>query len=142
VSGFLLDTNCVSEMVRVKPEPRVLEWMEAAEESLLHLSVLTLGEIRKGLAALPQGRRRTRLEAWLEVDLRDRFAGRILPVDAAVADRWGLLAAQAKRNGVTLPIVDGLLAATALHYNLTMVSCNVRDLAAAQVTALNPWETL
>jgi predicted nucleic acid-binding protein len=142
VSGFLLDTNCVSEMVRVKPEPRVLEWMEAAEESLLHLSVLTLGEIRKGLAALPQGRRRTRLEAWLEVDLRDRFAGRILPVDAAVADRWGLLAAQAKRNGVTLPIVDGLLAATALHYNLTIVSRNVRDFAAAQVTALNPWETL
>jgi len=142
VSGFLLDTNCVSEMVRVKPEPRVLEWMEAAEESLLHLSVLTLGEIRKGLAALPQGRRRTRLEAWLEVDLRGRFAGRILPVDAAVADRWGLLAAQAKRNGVTLPIVDGLLAATALHYNLTIVSRNVRDFAAAQVTALNPWETL
>jgi predicted nucleic acid-binding protein len=142
VSGFLLDTNCVSEMVRVKPEPRVLEWMEAAEESLLHLSVLTLGEIRKGLAALPQGRRRTRLEAWLEVDLRDRFAGRILPVDAAVADRWGLLAAQAKRNGATLPIIDGLLAATALHYNLTIVSRNVRDFAAAQVTALNPWETL
>jgi predicted nucleic acid-binding protein len=129
-------------MVRVKPEPRVLEWMEAAEESLLHLSVLTLGEIRKGLAALPQGRRRTRLEAWLEVDLRDRFAGRILPVDAAVADRWGLLAAQAKRNGATLPIIDGLLAATALHYNLTIVSRNVRDFAAAQVTALNPWETL
>ena len=142
MSGFLLDTNCVSQLVRVKPEPRVLEWMEAAEETLLHLSVLTLGEIRKGLAALPQGRRRTRLEAWLEVDLRGRFAGRILPVDAAVADRWGLLAAQAKRNGVTLSIVDGLLAATALHYNLTIVSRNVRDFAAAQVTALNPWEAL
>ena len=142
MSGYLLDTNCVSEMVRVKPEPRVLEWMEAAEESLLHLSVLTLGEIRKRLAALPQGRRRTRLEAWLEGDLRDRFAGRILPVDAAVADRWGLLAAQAKRNGATLPIVDGLLAATALHYNLTVVSRNVRDFTAAQVTALNPWEAV
>ena len=142
MSGFLLDTNCVSEMVRVKPDRRVLKWMEAAEESLLHLSVLTLGEIRKGLAALPQGRRRTRLEAWLEVDLRSRFSGRILPVDAAVADRWGLLAAQARRNGSPLPIVDGLLAATALHYNLTMVSRNVRDFAAAQVTALNPWEAL
>ena len=82
------------------------------------------------------------MEAWLEVDLRGRFAGRILPVDAAVADRWGLLAAQAKRNGVTLSIVDGLLAATALHYNLTIVSRNVRDFAAAQVTALNPWEAL
>jgi predicted nucleic acid-binding protein len=142
VSGFLLDTNCVSELVRVKPDPRVLEWMEAADETLLHLSVLTLGEIRKGLAALPQGKRRTRLEAWLEVDLRDRFFGRILPVDAAVADRWGLLAAQARRNGATLPIVDGLLAATALHHNLTMVSRNVCDFAAAQVPVLNPWETL
>jgi predicted nucleic acid-binding protein len=142
VSGFLLDTNCVSELVRIKPEPRVLEWMEAAEETLLHLSVLTLGEIRKGLAAIPQGKRRTRLEAWLEVDLRSRFSGRILPVDAAVADRWGLLAAQARRKGATLPIIDGLLAATALHHNLTMVSRNVCDFAAAQVPVLNPWEAL
>jgi predicted nucleic acid-binding protein len=116
--------------------------MEAAEEALLHLSVLTLGEIRKGLAALPQGRRRTRLEAWLEVDLRARFSGRILPIDAAVADCWGLLAAQARSKGATLPIVDGLLAATALHYNLTMVSRNVCDFAAAQVPVLNPWEIL
>jgi predicted nucleic acid-binding protein len=142
VSGFLLDANCVSELVRVKPEPRVLEWMEVADESLLYLSVLTLGEIRKGLAALPQGRRRARLEAWLEVDLRGRFSGRILPVDAAVADRWGLLAAQARRNGAPLPIVDGLLAATALHHNLTLVSRNVCDFAAAQVSVLNPWEAL
>jgi predicted nucleic acid-binding protein len=111
-------------LVRVKPDPRVLEWMEAAEETLLHLSVLTLGKIRKGLAALPQGRRRMRLEAWLEVDLRGRFSGRILPVDAAVADRWGLLAA------------------TALHHNLTMISRNVCDFAAAQVPVLNPWEAL
>jgi predicted nucleic acid-binding protein len=116
--------------------------MEAADESLLHLSVLTLGEIRKGLAALPQGRRRTRLEAWLEVDLRSRFSGRILPVDAAVADRWGLLAAQASASGATLPIIDGLLAATALHHNLTLVSRNVSDFAAAQVPVLNPWEPL
>ena len=142
MSGFLLDTNCVSELVRIKPEPRVLEWMEAAEETLLHLSVLTLGEIRKGLAAIPQGKRRTRLEAWLEVDLRSRFSGRILPVDAAVADRWGLLAAQARRKGATLPIIDGLLAATALHHNLTMVSRNVCDFAAAQVPVLNPWKAL
>jgi predicted nucleic acid-binding protein len=140
VSGFLLDTNCVSELVRVKPEPRVLEWMEGADESLLHLSVMTLGEICKGLAALPQGRRRTRLEAWLEVDLCGRFSGRILPVDAAKADRWGLLAARARRSGATLPIVDGLLAATALHHNLTMVSRNVSDFAAAHVPVLNPWE--
>src|SRR4029077_11665467 len=101
---------------------------------------LTLGEIRKGLAALAQGRRRTRLETWLEVELRARFSGRVLPIDEQVADRWGLLAAQAKRKGIPLPIIDGLLAATALHYNLTVVSRNSSDFASAQVPVVNPWE--
>jgi predicted nucleic acid-binding protein len=140
MSGFLLDTNCVSELVRVKPEPRVVQWMEAADEGLLYLSVLTLGEIRKGLAALPQGKRRTHLETWLQVELQARFSGRILGIDAPVADRWGLLAAQAKRKGMSLPIIDGLLAATALHYNLTVVSRNATDFTNAQVQVLNPWE--
>src|ERR1700752_1302819 len=90
MSGFLLDTNCVSELVRVKPEPCVISWTEAGDETLLYLSVLTLGEIRKGLAALPQGRRRTHLETWLDVEFHARFAGRILPIDAQAADRWGL----------------------------------------------------
>ena len=88
MSGFLLDTNCISELVRNRPEPRVLEWMEAADESLLYLSVLTLGEIRKGVAGLPQGKRQTQLEMWLELDLQARFSGRILPIDALIADRW------------------------------------------------------
>src|ERR1035438_1111680 len=141
MSGFLLDTNCVSELVRVKPEPRVTEWMEATDEALLYLSVVTLGEIRKGLASLAQAKRRTHLETWLEVDLQARFAGRILPIDAPVADRWGLLAAQAKRRGMPLPIIDGLLAATALHYNLTVVTRNSSDFRNAQVQVLNPWES-
>jgi predicted nucleic acid-binding protein len=140
MSGFLLDTNCISEVVRSTPEPRVLEWMEAAEETLLYLSVLTLGEIRKGVAGLPQGKRRTHLETWLELDLQARFSGRILPIDAAIADRWGLLADQAKRKGRTLSAIDGLLAATALHHNLTIVSRNVSDFAHAHVALLNPWQ--
>ena len=107
---------------------------------MLYLSVLTLGEIRKGLAALAQGRRRTRLETWLEVELRARFSGRVLPIDEVIADRWGLLAAQAKRNGIVLPIVDALLAATALHYNLTVVSRNASDFTSSQVPVVNPWE--
>lgn len=138
--GFLLDTNCISEIVRPKPDPNVVEWMEAAEETLLYLSVLTLGEIRKGLAILPQSKRRTRLEAWLEVELQARFAGRILEIDTAVADRWGLLAAEAKRAGKALSAIDGLLAATALHHNLTIVSRNVNDFAGSQVPVLNPWQ--
>jgi|SRR5271157_1175185 len=140
MSAFLLDTNCISELVRSKPEPRVLEWIEAADESLLYLSVLTLGEIRKGVAGLPQGKRRTHLETWLELDLQARFSGRILPINAEVADRWGLLAAEAKRKGITLSAIDGLLAATALHHNLTIVSRNVADFASTHAPVLNPWE--
>jgi predicted nucleic acid-binding protein len=140
VSGYLLDTNCISELVRPKPEPRVMEWMETTDEGLFHLSVLTLGEIRKGVAGLAQGRRRTRLEAWIDMELRARFSGRILPVDSAIANRWGFLAAEAKRKGMVLPIIDGLLAATAIHHNLTLVSRNSRDFTGAQVAVLNPWE--
>lgn len=140
MSGFLLDTNCISELVRPQPEPRVLEWMEAADEALLYLSVLTVGEIRKGVAGLPQGKRRTRLETWLEVELQARFAGKIMPIDAAIADRWGLLAADAKRKGKALSVIDGLLAATALHHNLTVVSRNVGDFMNTPVQVLNPWE--
>ena len=139
MSGFLLDTNCISELVRLKPNPSVLLWMEAADESMLFLSVLTLGEIRKGLAGLPQGRRRTHLEAWLEVELRARFAERILPIDAAVADRWGLLAARAKREGKPLSTIDGLLAATAVHHDLTIVSNNVKHFANQDEPVMNPW---
>jgi predicted nucleic acid-binding protein len=140
VSGFLLDTNCISELVRVKPERRVMEWMEATDEGMLYLSVLTLGEIRKGLAGLAPGKRRTHLETWLEVELQARFWGRILAIDAPVADRWGLLAARARNRGTPLPIIDGLLAATALHYNLTVVTRNAGDFRNAQVQVLNPWE--
>jgi len=140
MSGYLLDTNCISELVRLKPEPRVMAWMQAAEETLFYLSVLTLGEIRKGLAGLPQGKRRTHLETWLEIELGARFAGRILPIDVPVADRWGKLAATAKKEGKTLSTIDGLLAATALHHNLTVVSRNVSDFADTRVQVLNPWQ--
>jgi predicted nucleic acid-binding protein len=140
MSGFLLDTNCVSELLRPKPEPRVIEWMEAADESVLFLSVLTIGEIRKGLAGLDQGKRRTRLETWLEVDLRTRFAGRIIPIDPAIADRWGLIAADAKRRGKAMSVIDGLLAASAAQHNLTVVSRNAKDFLNGQVQVLNPWE--
>ena len=139
MSRYLLDTNCISELVRPSPNNGVLEWMKAADETLLHMSVLTLGEIRKGVAGLVQGTRRTRLETWLEVELQDRFEGRIIPIDFQVADRWGVLTADAKKHGKTLAAVDGLLAATALQYNLTIVSRNVSDFANIGVQVLSPW---
>jgi predicted nucleic acid-binding protein len=141
MSGYLLDTNCISELVCPKPEPRVMQWMDAADETMLYLSVLTLGEIRKGVAGLPPGKRRTSLETWLDVELQARFAGRLVPIDAAIADRWGVIAADAKRRGKALPIVDGLLAATAVHHNFTVVSRNTADFAGAQVRVVNPWKT-
>ncbi len=140
MSGFLLDTNCISELLRPKPEPGVMEWMDAADEAMLYLSVLTVGEIRKGVAGLSQGKRRTLLETWLEVELQERFAGRIMPIDSSIADRWGLIAAEAIRRGKTLSVIDGLLAATALHHNLTVVSRNVSDFTNTQVQVLNPWQ--
>jgi len=140
MSGFLLDTSCISEVVRSTPNPRVLAWMEAVDESLLYLSVLTLGEIRKGVAGRPQSKRRAQLESWLELELSARFSGRILPIDASIADRWGVLAAKAKRNGLPLAAVDGLLSATAIHHNLTLVSRNVSDFANTGVQLVNPWQ--
>jgi predicted nucleic acid-binding protein len=141
VSGFLLDTNVLSELIRPRPEPKVAAWMEATEESLFRLSVLTLGEIRKGINSLPGSSRRTALESWLNHDLLIRFADRILDVDQAVADRWGRLAAAAVATKQLLPVIDGLLAATAIHHNLTLVTCNAKDVALTGVPVINPWTT-
>jgi toxin FitB len=92
------------------------------------------------VAALPPGKRRTLLEVWLEMDLQTRFAGRIVPIDAAIADRWGSMAALAKQKGNALPVIDGLLAATALHHHLTIVSRNSSHFQPSQVRVFNPWK--
>ena len=140
MSRFLLDTNCISEVVSNKPDPRVLAWLDAADERMLYLSALTLGEIRKGIVTLAEGKRRVQLDAWLEIDLRERFAGRILPVDDAVADRWGVVAGLMKKQGKSMPAVDAMIAATAIHHNLTVVSRNVDDFKYAGVSLFNPWK--
>jgi len=141
VNGFLLDTNCISELVRPRPDRHVLAWVDSTEEALLYLSVLTLGEIRRGVAVLTVGRRRTQLESWLTLELLARFSGRVLAIDKAIADKWGWLSAEARRRGRPLAVIDGLLAATALQFDLTIVSRNVADFGATQVKLLNPWDT-
>ena len=138
MSGFLLDTNVVSELVRPRPHPGVVRWIATTNESLLHLSVLTLGEIRKGIASRPDAGRRAKLESWLH-DLVLRFSSRILPIDLAIADRWGRLSGHSKTEGVTLPVIDGLLAATALHNNLVLVTRNVTDIGITGVETFDPW---
>jgi toxin FitB len=140
MKGYLLDTNCVSEAVRLHPEPRVITWLETVEEDLLYLSVLTVGEIRKGISSLAQSKRRTLLESWLNAELVPRFSTKILSIDVAIADRWGSLAAIAKTKGRALSTIDGLLAATAIHHDLTLVSRNEADFAGFQVSVFNPWK--
>jgi predicted nucleic acid-binding protein len=127
-------------LTRPDPNVQVTRWLDSVEESLLYLSVLTLGEIRKGLTVLTSGRRRSSLEAWLDTELMSRFAGRVLPIDSSVADRWGRIAGEAQGRGTSLPVIDGLLAATALHHNLAVVSRNVRDFALPGLASFNPWE--
>lgn len=136
MSGFLIDTNVVSELIKATPAPEVAAWVDTTDEQLFYLSVLTLGEIRRGIVLLPQSKRRTRLEAWLSGDLLMRFAGRILDIDQEIADRWGHLSGA---GGATIPVIDGLLAATAIHHNLTLVTRNTKDMARTGVALFNPW---
>jgi predicted nucleic acid-binding protein len=140
VSGFLLDTNIIFELIKPKPEPRLVTWISGTDESLLYLSVLTLGEIRKGIEALTKPARRVQLETWLDSELRLRFSGRILSIDDEVADRWGVIVGRAAGRKMGLPVIDGLLAATALHYNLTLVTRNSKDVVGTEALVFNPWE--
>lgn len=140
MSGFLVDTNVLSELIKPRPEPRVVAWIHSTDELLLYLSVLTIGEIRKGINSLPSGHRRGVLESWITNELESRFAGRILPVDLDIAERWGLLSARASASGTPLPVVDGLIAATALHHNLTFVTRNVSDVQISGLSIFDPWK--
>jgi predicted nucleic acid-binding protein len=140
VTGYLVDTNIPSELTREKPDARVSVFLRNANKASVFLSVMTIGEICKGIAALPVSQRRTALQAWLDIDVRSWFAGRILPVTEAIAERWGHLAATAKQQGLTLAVVDGVIAATALHHDLTLVTRNVKDFAGLSIEVFNPWD--
>jgi toxin FitB len=140
VSGYLLDTNVISELTKLQPEAKVISWFQATGEELLYLSVLAIGEIRKGINLLPRSNKRVLLESWLANDLVLRFAGRIIEVNLDIAERWGLISAQAKIAGTPLAVIDGLMAATALHHNLTLVTRNTKDVQVAGINTLNPWQ--
>ena len=135
--SYLIDTNVLSELRRKLPNPRVVHWFSQRPATTLYLSVLTLGEIRKGIEVLPDPARRLTLLDWLETRLPAFFAGRILPIDAAVADRWGRMVAQAGRP---VPAIDSLLAATAEQHGLTLVTRNLRDVKGLAVQVINPWK--
>ena len=135
--SYLVDTNVISELRRKVPAPEVLQWFTDRPASTLYLSVLTIGEIRKGIEGVSDMRRRRVLVDWLETELISFFAGRILAVDTAVADRWGRIVAAVGRP---LPAIDSLLAATALQNDLVLVTRNVKDFEWLGTSILNPWE--
>ena len=142
MSGFLLDTNVPSELVRPQPEPRVKTWVAAQKLDTLFVSVVTFGELRKGIVLRSPGKRRAELETWIETDLPILFAGRILPVTQSIAERWGMLEATRQLVGRPLGIPDGMIAATAIEYGLTVVTRNVSDFAGLGAAVLNPWVPL
>ncbi|HEX8980425.1 MAG TPA: type II toxin-antitoxin system VapC family toxin [Parasulfuritortus sp.] len=135
--SYLLDTNVISELVRPQPDANVLSWFKDVPDRALHLSVLSLGEIRKGVEGMASGSRREKLRLWLEQDLPAWFEDRLLPVSLQVADRWGRMLAEAGRP---LPAVDSLLAATALSHELRLVTRNVEDFRIAGLDVINPWQ--
>ena len=141
MSRYLLDTNIPSELSRERPDARVVQWLRAQAMATLFLSAITIGEIRKGLVVIPEGSRRAELQRWFHEELLMWFGGRILPVTSLIADRWGQLDGECQLRGTPLKTADGIIAATALEHQLTLVTRNVRDFVDLGVTILNPWET-
>ena len=136
---YLLDTCLISELVKKEPNPAVVSWLDEEDEQKLFLSVLNLGELQKGISKLPDGTKKDELQAWVALDLVERFAGRILDIDLETALCWGRLQGEAEQAGEKLPVMDSLIAATAAAHGLVVVTRNVRDLERCQARIFNPW---
>ncbi|HEY3263437.1 MAG TPA: type II toxin-antitoxin system VapC family toxin [Pseudonocardiaceae bacterium] len=136
---YLLDTNAISEWVKPRPDPGIVRWLDEVDEDRTYLSVLTIGELRKGIDRLPHGRRHDQLDRWVTTDLPARFGDRMLPVDVTVADEWGRLLAHAEMAGTPIGGVDGLIAATAKVHRLAVVTRDVGHLQHSGVELISPW---
>ncbi|NHQ61005.1 type II toxin-antitoxin system VapC family toxin [Chlorobium sp. BLA1] len=137
---YLLDTCVISELVRPLPSPKVMEWIDRGDEQDFFLSVITLGEIEKGISKLADGKKKTQLQAWLAYELPERFNGRILTVTTEVALQWGGILGDAEKKGKALPVIDALIAATAITNGLTLVTRNTSDMTASGAPLFDPWE--
>ncbi|NJM54301.1 MAG: type II toxin-antitoxin system VapC family toxin [Blastocatellia bacterium] len=137
--NYLSDTCALSEFLNKKPDPKVIEWFEKQIEDALFVSVLTIGEINKGIVKLPASKRKTELETWLK-SILFRYDKRILPISLSIATRWGRLLGELEPKGRVLPIIDSLIAATALEHDLTIITRNESDFADTGVKILNIWE--
>ena len=137
---YLLDTNVISELIAKQPDADVVDWIDQLNPDSVYLSVMTIGEIRKGIAKLPASKRRENLERWLFEDLFVRFHNHILPLDVNVLLAWGQLTGELAANGINLPAIDSLIAATVLHYRYTLVTRNEADFQHTGITVVNPWK--
>lgn len=137
--SYLLDTNVVSEWVKPRPEPKVVNWLADIDEDRVFLSVVTLAELRHGVERLSASRRRTRLDEWLRHDLPARFEGRVLPMDETIAAAWGVIVARREAKGRPIGVMDAWIAATAETHELTLVTRNAADFRDAVSAVLDPW---
>ena len=137
---YLLDTCLISELVKKGPNHAVVSWLNGQDEQNLFLSVLTLGELQKGIRKLTPGPRREELQAWAEHDLDERFSGRIIAINLETALCWGALQGESEAKGETLPVMDSLIAATASAHGLIVVTRNVKDMERCRVRVCNPWD--
>ncbi len=134
--SYLLDTKVISEIIKTEPNPNVLAWFKSLNINIFFLSVITLGEIRKGVEKLPDSKKRQFITSWLEIDLPKVFLGRIVDIDAAVCDKWGFISAKS-----SIPAVDGLIAASALVHNHKLVTRNLKDFVNIPgLEIFNPWD--
>lgn len=138
--SYLLDTCVISEFVKKKPEPKVIRWLKNCREDKLYLSVLTLGEIQKGISLLSDAKKKMPLTTWLHEELPIRFEGRIIGINEDVALQWGQILGKSQVKGIIIPAIDGLIAASALVHHLTVVTRNKKDIEKSGVSIFDPWE--
>ena len=138
--NYLLDTCVLSEFTRRQPEPRVIEWLDSIDEEKLFMSVITIGEIQRGIERLPDSHRKTELLVWMNTGLFARFTGRIVAIDAGTMFLWGSLVARLEATGQPLGVMDSLILASALQNNLIVATRNVSDFLPGGVQVINPWE--
>lgn len=137
--SYLIDTCCISELVKKRPNPNVVKWFSDQDELCLYISVITFGELRKGIEKLPTSKKKNELHRWVKEDLTHRFKNRILDIDLKVVNQWGEMLATAEKRGNPLPAMDSLIAATALVHELSVVTRNTKDMEGSGADVINPW---
>jgi len=138
--NYVLDTNVISELILKQPNKKVVEWLDHLDPNMIYLSVITIGEIRKGIEKLPPSKRREAVKEWLEADLLLRFQGRILEITTDVMLIWGELTGRLEKEGRPITAIDSLIAAIAVQGDYCLVTRNERDFQHTGVRIINPWK--